>query len=161
MRRQMFGGERYAFIIWVVVNLELQAIFCGISSGDFINTMLETDMMPPPSYHLYPSGLDGSSVIYADEANSLPVILQLNYEVSVLAARLGQVARELRKESLDQAYPDNSGLRSDTKMRQRRLFELQEAFRQLWQAPTIILISQAANARSLPARSLEMYQQVS
>jgi hypothetical protein len=159
MRRQLFGGERYPFIIWLVVNLELQAIFCGLSSGEFINTILENDMMPPPSFHLYPLGLDGSSVIYAEESDTLPLILQLGYDIAVLAARLGQLARELRKETGGQAFPVENMQRTDTKMRQRRVYELQEAFRQLWQAPTIILIVQAA--KSLPTRSLEIYQQVS
>jgi hypothetical protein len=160
MRRQLFGSERYPFIIWLVCHIDLHAVFSGSGSGEFINTMLENDMMPPPSFHLYPLGLDGSSVIYTDEVDTLPAILQLNYDISILAARLGQLGRELRKEAVSQSFPNESvQKRIDTKMRQRRIFELQEAFRQLWQAPTIILIEQSAN--SLPARSLEIYQQVS
>jgi len=160
MRRQLFGSERYPFIIWLVCHIDLHAVFSGSGSGEFINTMLENDMMPPPSFHLYPLGLDGSSVIYTDEVDTLPAILQLNYDISILAARLGQLGRELRKEAVSQSFPNESvQKRIDTKMRQRRIFELQEAFRQLWQAPTIILIEQSAN--SLPARSLEIYQQAS
>jgi hypothetical protein len=40
--------------------------------------MLNNDMIPPPSFHLYPLGIDGSSIIYVEETDTLPIVLQLN-----------------------------------------------------------------------------------
>jgi len=85
MRREVFGGERYPFIIWWVCNIDLYAAMSGAGTGEFVGTMLKNDMMPPPSFHLYPLGIDGSSIVYGDETETLPMILQLNYEVTVLA----------------------------------------------------------------------------
>jgi hypothetical protein len=160
MRRHIYGSERYPFIIWLVCHIDIHAVFSGSGTGEFFDTMLENDMLPPPSFQLYPLGMDGSSVISPEEADSLPTILQLNYDITVLAARLGQLGRELRREAVAQLFPNESVQnRTDTKMRQRRTFELQEAFRQLWQAPAVVLIDQAVE--TLSPRSLEIYQQVS
>lgn len=161
MRREIFGGERYPFIIWWVCMIDIYAVFSGAGAGEFVGTMLKNDMMPPPSFHLYPLAIDGSSIIYPNEADTLPAVLQLNYDISVLAARLGQLARELRKETLGQTYSEDGFMfqrHTNMRIRQRRVFEIQEEFRQLWTAPNIVLLGQSMEV--LPRRSREVYQHV-
>jgi Fungal specific transcription factor domain len=125
-----------------------------------VGTMLKNDMMPPPSFHLYPLGIDGSSVVYAEETDSLPIILQLNYEVTILAVRLGLLAQELRRDATALTFHSQelgSHQRHDnTKLRQRRVFELQEAFRHLWISPTILMLGQQLEL--LPPRSRQSFE---
>ena len=160
MRRDVFGGERYPFIIWWLCNIDIYAMMSGAGTGEFVGSMLKNDMMPPPSFHLYPLGLDGSSIIYSEESETLPTILQLNYEVTVLAARLGLLAVELGNDELEQNLADAQRIpqlgSTNSRLRQGRVYELQEAFRQLWTAPKIALLQQ--NIELLPKRSNEMLQ---
>jgi hypothetical protein len=122
--------------------------------------MLTHDMIPPPSFHLYPLGTDGSSIMYAGESDSLPIVLQLNYEVSVLAARLGLLAKELRQEASAERHSYSVHEQHvDIRMRQSRILELQESLRQLWVAPNIMLLGQRLDL--LPRRSQQLLQHAS
>lgn len=143
LRRSIFGTERYPFIIWWLSLIDIDAIFSGASAGEFVATLLRSDLIPPPSYHLFPLGVDGSSVVYGNELDTLPVILQLDYEVSMLAVRLAILAREFRETG-------------DGRMRHGQIYELQEALRGLWATPTIMLISQ--NTDRLPLRPKRLFE---
>ena len=141
----------------------MYALFSGAGAGEFVGTMLKNDMMPTPGCHLYPLGNDGLSVVYDEESESLPAILQLNYEVTVLAVRLGLLAQELRRDTT--ALPlDSQGIRSHqrhvrTKIRQHKVFELQEAFRHLWATRSILMLGQ--QPEKLPSRSRQCFEQLS
>ena len=158
LRREIFGGERYPFVVWWISIIDLDALFSGAGSGEYIGTMLKNDIIPPPSFHLYPLGMDGSSVVYADELDSLPTILQLDYEVTVLATRLALLSQEFRQ---DTAFHQagNQGRDRDTRIRQSRIYELQEQLRQLWVAPDVMMIGQ--NSDVLPVRPKRLYEHAS
>jgi hypothetical protein len=141
LRRNIYGTERYPFIIWWLCLIDIDAIFSGASAGEFVATLLKSDLIPPPSYHLFPLGVDGSSIVYGNELDSLPVILQLDYEVSMLAVRLAILAREIRETGQN---------------RQDQIYELQEALRELWVAPAIILMCQ--NIDRLPLRPKRLFE---
>jgi Fungal specific transcription factor domain len=163
LRREVFGGERFPFITWWICNIDLYALFSGAGRGEFVGTMLKNDMMPPPSFHLQPLGLDGSSIVYAGETESLPTILQLNYEVTILAVRLGLLAQELQRDATALAF-DSQEIGShqrhvSTKIRQRSVFELQEAFRHLWVPPSILMLGQ--QPEMLPPRSRQSFEHAS
>ena len=160
LRREVFGGERFPFITWWICNIDLYALLSGAGRGEFVETMLKNDMMPPPSFHLYPLGMDGSSIVYAGETDSLPTILQLNNEVTLLAVRLGLLAQELRRDATAMTFDgQETGSHQrhvSTKIRQRRVFELQEAFRHLWVSPSILMLGQQPGM--LPPRSQQSFE---
>jgi hypothetical protein len=124
--------------------------------------MLQNDMIPPPSFHLYPLGADGSSVVYAEEVQTLPTVLQLNYEATLLAVRLGLLAQEFRKDVTiahiaDGVHPQQKHY--DLKLRQTRVFELQDALRHLWASPTIAaLFSELSQSDNTPPRSKQLFE---
>ena len=135
--------------------IDLDALFTGAGSGQYVGAMLKSDIIPPPSFHLYPLGLDGSSVVYANELETLPTVLQLDYEVTVLAVQLALLAQEFRE---DTSFGKNGSQQRDrdTRMRQSRIYELQEQLRQLWIAPTVMMIGQ--NIEVLPVRSKRLFE---
>jgi len=155
LRREVFGGEIFPFVVWWICNIDLDALFSGAGSGEYVSSMLNNDIVPPPSFHLYPLGMDGSSVVYADELEVLPTVLQLDYEVTVLAMRLALLANEFRNDpSFNSA---DTGLKAQTiRIRQSRIFELQEALRQLWVTPAVIMVNQQAD--NLPTRPKQLYE---
>lgn len=101
-------------------------------------------LIPPPSFRLYPLGMDGTSIIYVEETDVLPIVLQLNYEVTVLATRLWLLAQELKQEASQEIG---------------RIWELQELLQQLWVAANIMLQEQRLDL--LPPRSQQLFQHAS
>lgn len=126
--------------------------------------MLKNDMFPPPprpDFYLYPMGLHESSAVYSSETDAHPLISQLSYDVTVLAARLGLLAHELRRDATALTY-DSQEVGShqrlvSTRIRQRRVFELQESLRRLWASPRIAMYEQ--QAEMLPTRSRQTFEQ--
>ena len=117
--------------------------------------MLKNDLIPPPSFHLYPLGLDGSSVVYENELETLPTVLQLDFEVTVLAIRIALLSQEFREETtFGTAGSKQRDL--DTRLRQSRIYELQESLRQLWATTHVAVICQ--NTDILPFRSKRLLE---
>jgi hypothetical protein len=160
MRRKILTYEPYPFFIWWICQIDIYAAFSGIGDGTFVNTMLKHDMLPPPNLHLYPLGTEGSSVIRPEEENTLPALLKLDHELSVLAAKLGQLAREFRRKAMAQANDSCFSL-EDLNLRNRRsrTSELQAAFRLFWDTLNIPPLSLSID--TLPKRSMEMFVHVS
>ncbi|KIW17714.1 hypothetical protein PV08_04909 [Exophiala spinifera] len=155
LRRDVFGGERYPFVIWWICNIDLDALFSGAGGGEFVGYMLQHDSIPGPSFHLHPLGMDGSSIVYSGELESLPTILQLDYEVTILAVRLAMLAHEFRHDTTF-ASADYLHRVQAVQIRQSRIYELQESLRQLWLNPAVAMIGQIGNG--LPERSIRLYE---
>ena len=136
LRRKVFGGERFPFIVWWVCDIDLDALLSGPGPGEFVGHMLKNDLIPPPSFHLYPLGADGSSIVYPEERDSLPIALQLNYEVALHAIKLGLLAREFRADTSFGTADMHQKSMAIT-MRQSRMAEIREGLRQLWTVPSV------------------------
>ncbi|KAK5188874.1 hypothetical protein LTR92_011123 [Exophiala xenobiotica] len=113
------------------------------------------NFIPDPSSHLYPLGLDGSSVLYAEELESLPTTLQLGYEVTILAVRLVLLAREFRNDATF-AIADFMQREQAMQILHRRTFGIQESLRELWLHPAVSMIGQ--NLQNLPERPKQLYE---
>ncbi|KAJ9604972.1 hypothetical protein H2200_010361 [Cladophialophora chaetospira] len=155
LRREVFGGEPFPYVVWWICNIDLDALFSGAGSGEYVASMLSNDLIPPPSFHLYPLGLDGSSVVYADEVDMLPTVLQLDYEVTILAMRLALLAHEFRH---DTTFNDMDAVQTEQtiRIRQSRIFEVQEALRQLWVTQSVMMVNQQID--ELPTRPKQIYE---
>ncbi|KIV78327.1 hypothetical protein PV11_10054 [Exophiala sideris] len=155
LRREVFGTERFPFVVWWICLIDLDALFSGAGRGEFVGSMLRSDNIPPPSFHQYPLGLDGSSIVYGDEVESLPIVLQLDYEVTILAIRLALLAHDYRRDTTFNA--SNVLQRAQvTRSRQSQIFELQDALRQLWVTPAVAMISQ--NVDNMPNRPKQILE---
>ncbi|EXJ76002.1 uncharacterized protein A1O5_00510 [Cladophialophora psammophila CBS 110553] len=155
LRRDESGRELFPFVVWWICHIDLDALLSGAGSGGYVESLLNNDFIPPPSFHLYPLGHDGSSVLYAEEVEVLPTILQLDYEVSILAIRMALLAREFRS---DITFDDVDALQRDqaVRIRQSQIFEIQEALRQLWVTPAVMMIHQ--EVETLPTRPKQLYE---
>lgn len=153
MRRSVFGNERYPFIIWWICNIDLYALFSGAGNGEFIRTMILNNMLPGPETLLYPINLSGYSIIYPEENDSLPMILQMYYATFVLAIRLGFLAADFRREAVLSMGP------APATTLLKKLLGLRSSLVLLWESPNAIWLRQ--NTSSFPSRSAELWQQVS
>jgi hypothetical protein len=144
VRRSIYGMERYPFMIWWICLIDIDAMFSGAGNGDMISTLFETDLLPAPSYHLFPLGADGSSIIYGNELDTLLIILQLDSDVTILAARLAMLSQKFRETE------------EDAHLRQIKVYDLQERLRALWAAPAVMFMVQ--NSDRLPPRSRLLFE---
>lgn len=91
-------------------------------------------------------------MIYPEEHDSLPVLMRLYAETFTLAAHLGFLAAQLRKEKQSQSF-------AAFDPRTEEISHLRREFSRLWESPDISYWYQ--NQDSLPRRSREILQQVS
>lgn len=148
----MYGAERFPFIVWWVCGIDLDALLSGLGGGEFVGHMLKNDLIPPPSFHLFPLGADGSSVVYPEERDTLPTVLQLDYEVTLHAIRLGLLASEFRNDRAFETY-DARQREATAKVRQNRILDIQEGLQHLWTVPAV---QELAHAR-LSARAQRLF----
>lgn len=148
----MYGAERFPFIVWWICSIDLDALLSGLGTGEFVGHMLKNDLIPPPSFHLYPLGADGSSVVYPEERDTLPTVLQLDYEVTLQAIRLGLLASEFRADPAFETY-DTRQREATIKVRQNRISDIQEGLQHLWTVPAV---QELAHAR-LSSRAQRLF----
>lgn len=136
LRRSIHGAEKFFCVLWRTYRIDLDALLSGMGEGRFVGCMSRNSSSPLFSHHLLPFGLDGSSVVPPEKQDALLVTLQLDCEVTVLAARLGLLANEFRTDStFDSLDPHSKAVAA--RMRQSQNLELQEGLRQLWSVPAV------------------------
>ncbi|KAJ5083818.1 transcriptional regulator family: Fungal Specific TF [Penicillium angulare] len=150
LRRSHFGCEPHPFIIWWICHIDLYALLSGAGDGEFVRAMLDHQMLPGSECLLYPCVAEGFSVIYPEEHESLPVMMRLYADTFRLAAQLGFLASQLRRNK--PTLPP-----SEFDHRSREINDLRQAFGRLWEAPDVAWWQQQQN--SLPRRSQEILQQ--
>ncbi|KAL1987628.1 hypothetical protein VTN96DRAFT_2869 [Rasamsonia emersonii] len=160
MRNSTFGGkEKYPYIIWWICSIDLYALFSGAGTGEFLGAMLKNNMLPSPECQLYPLAANGYSVIYPEESDSLPAVLQLYHKTFVLAARLGFLAADLRRGSISAAFGDgstSSGSFAHAAQHSGKLYEIRHSLQQLWQSSNATYLCQRMD--SFPQRPKELLQ---
>lgn len=109
-------------------------------------------MLPGSESLLYPNAPEGYSVIYADEHDSLPVIMRLYHDTFRLAAQLGFLATRVRHDKQNLPY-------AEFNPRSQEISDIRQALSRLWESPDVAFLHQHQN--SLPRRSREFMQQVS
>ena len=152
-RREISGIERYNSIIWQICIIDLDALFTGTGTGEFVGMMLKRGILTPPNFHLYPIDMDGSNVVYAKESYAQLTVLQLFLQVTVVAIRLALLAQEFRRD-LSCGTEGTQQRNEDTRLRQGRIFELQERLRELFIAPAVIAIGHSLGVLPVPAKRL-------
>ncbi|CAG7928166.1 unnamed protein product [Penicillium olsonii] len=151
LRRDKYGQEPHPFILWWVSHIDLYALFSGAGTGEFVRAVIDHQMLPGSESLLYPNAPEGYSVIYADEHDSLPVIMRLYHDTFRLAAQLGLLATRVRQDKQNMPY-------AEFNPRSQEISDIRQALSRLWESPDVAFLHQ--NQDSLPRRSREFMQQV-
>jgi hypothetical protein len=155
MRVSTFGSERYPYIVWLVCNIDLYALLSGAGTGDFLKAMLDSDLLPGCESQLYPVAPSGHSIIYPEEHDTLPSVLQINHETFLFASRLAFLSADIRQKGVYYNASPASLHSIDTKA---RLYEIRNSFHHLWDCPQARYLCE--NMDNLPQRSRELLQNV-
>ncbi|KAL8731769.1 MAG: hypothetical protein Q9166_003216 [cf. Caloplaca sp. 2 TL-2023] len=156
LRSKMYETEPYSFLLWWVCNIDTHALICGTSNGELVEAMLQYNMWPTADnvVQLHDSG-DCYDPL-AEEARSMPVVLDFNRKIETLTCRLGLLRRNLQREAEDSARQGLQMSRSDLLERQRRVTDIQQALRRTWteQMPPFIAVELRNKTLSTRARGI-------
>lgn len=109
-------------------------------------------MIPSSRTHLYPVDAEGLSVIHPDERETLPIVLQLNHEVTVHTTRLALLAHESRVgQSLETA--DDRQRKTTAEHHPHRVLDIRQRLQELWTN----LAVQKLSRMHLPARAQRLF----
>ncbi|KAL9608508.1 MAG: hypothetical protein Q9167_006673 [Letrouitia subvulpina] len=156
LRREMFDTEPYSFLLWWVCNIDTHALLCGTGDGELVEEMLRYNMFPTADNIIQ---LNGTEVCYdplTEEASAMPAVLEFHRKIEMLTARLGLLARDMRKE-----YSSNTGRevkmsRSTINDYQRRIRDVQSLLRRTWteQMPPYVVLGLGNQTLPLRARGI-------
>jgi Fungal specific transcription factor domain len=113
----------------------------GAGTGVFISTMFKDDTISPSQLCPHVLDMNRPSCVNDTEMDTPSVVVELTYNITAIAVRLGLLSRQLRGNiSFSTVNTQPEPMR--TKMSQFQAFELQELLRKLWAASTVRMVSQ-------------------
>lgn len=130
----------------------------GSGTGEFVEAMLNNGMLTTTIDELQSSSA-GSNGIMSYEAHAAQSELEHHRSISLVAARLGLLARDLRKENTQQS--DIFGAPTGLMRRQQRINELQDLLRRTWHAQASASEALGYSNRHVPIQSRGVFEHVS
>ncbi|KAE8389980.1 hypothetical protein BDV23DRAFT_156080 [Aspergillus alliaceus] len=130
LRQSAIGVERYPFLIWWVCNIDMYALFSGAGTGEYVRTVIESDLLPGPESILSSIASSGPGAIDSLELNIFTFMLRLYKDVFSLAVRLALKISEMK--NLSSTYTQTpTGL-------QQQAAELYGELKRLWESPDVL-----------------------
>lgn len=143
--------------------IDINALLSGSGNGEFVESLLRSNLIPAASEHPLAIGLTEASNVQYGDAEVVLSILRVNRAVSILAARLGHLARDIREMLVRLRADDQSQAvspRTEILNGQQQVLELREMFKRTWnnQLPAQ-LISHYRN-EDVPERARGVFEHV-
>ena len=159
----MYGHEPYSFIVWWVANIDTHVVLSGMGNGDFVETMLRNNMLPsgmdPQNpYHTYDNTSPSRGLPSPNGHEALPSALAFHRRISVLAAELGLLARDIRAE---ERQKPNDRSHAVMQSRQERIGVLQDTLRRTWNVQMPVSVASGYCNQILPVGARGIFEHVS
>jgi len=114
-----------------VFHIDTYAVLSGSGTGEFVEAMLNNGLLTAAVDEL-PASSAGSNGIMSYEAHAAQSELEHHRSISLVAARLGLLARDLRRENTQQS--GIFGATTELMRRQQQVNELRDLLRRTWHA---------------------------
>lgn len=112
LRHQRYGRETHAYLIWSICELDVYACLLGNGECDFIQTMMQHNMLPPLDQQLPVVRPDA---YFSQDPSILQATLALRQAMFLHTAKLAQTAQLFRNEAAELgAVPSQSIARWQT-----------------------------------------------
>ena len=98
-RYDRLGREPYGYILWSICELDMYATLLGSGDCQFIQTILQHNMLPTLDQQIPHVAASLSGPYLASEASLFPSILRLNQGVVIQSGKLAQTAQSFRREA--------------------------------------------------------------
>ncbi|MCJ1282031.1 hypothetical protein MMC26_001354 [Xylographa opegraphella] len=159
VRRNVYGMEPFPAIVWWVFIIDTHALLCGIGKGTFISNLIRNGHVPTSADMIRAPGLVEPSSHVPEEAPMMPSTLDFHRVVTLLAARLGLIASNLRSAAslrISSAQPRVP--QASHPQWQQQVHEIQESLRQAWRTQVPLALSTGYRDQTLPARICGIYE---
>lgn len=156
----MFDTEPYSFLLWWVCNIDIHALLCGTGDGELVEEILRYNMFPTADNIIQLNGTEACYDPLTEEASAMPAVLEFHRKIEMLTARLGLLARDLRKEYSSQAGREAKTTRSTISDHQRSIRDIQCLLRRTWteQMPPYVVLG--LGNQTLPTRARGIFDNV-
>ena len=163
LRREIYGHEPYSFIVWWVASIDTHVLLSGMGNGEFIETMLRNSILPsgmdPQNpYHTYDYQPLSRGLASPSDHEALPSALAFHRRISILAAELGLLARDLRAQEKQNPH-DRS--RAVMQSRHEKIGVLQDTLRRTWNVQMPVSVANGYCNQVLPVGARGIFEHVS
>ena len=161
-RHEMFGFERYPFIIFYVLIIDSLATLSSCSKGEFVDTIVKHQLL---TIALPPLRLGSSEYLYPEEVASFAPVQLFGQRITILSCRLGQLANELREQARQGRFVHGRGWvpsPAEFARREARVAEIRNALTSVWhdEMPMVVQGQGLARGANLPTRMESCFQYV-
>ena len=161
-RHELFGVERYPFIIYYVLIIDSSATLSSCSKGEFVDAMVEHQLL---TIALPPLRLGSSEYLYPEEVGSFAPVQLFGQRITILSCRLGQLANELREQARQEQVVHGRGwVPSPVEFlrREARVAEIRNALTSVWrdEMPMMVQGRGLTRGSNLPTRMGNCFQYV-
>ena len=162
-RHNLYGTELYPFIVWQVCLIDTNSVLSGTGNGEFVGTMLRSNLIPSGDEHPLALGLAIAS-LPSISAETLRSVIDFNRTVCILAAHLGLLSREIREKIAQYDtgnHPQPNPLQTDILHGRQRIMDLQARLRRTWITQMPAQLALSYNNEGLPEKVRGIYEHVS
>lgn len=159
-RHEVNETELYPQLVRHICMIDIVVALCGCGTGGFVKAMLQHGLFPIDTRFIISAT---SSTAPNDENEYVSLVVTFNGEIAVMAAKLGLVAQNLRREADQQTYADEPSLARTQRRRSRRrqqILAIQQNLRWKWNQMPPGIIMGVRNG-TLPAKVQGYYDHVS
>ena len=133
-----------------------------MGNGEYIETMLRNNMLasgmdPQNPYHTYDYNSPSRGLASQNGHEALPSALAFHRRISILAAELGLLARDIRAE--EKQNPDDRS-HAVTQSRQERIGVLQDTLRRTWNVQMTVAVASGYGNQVLPVGARGIFEHV-
>ena len=162
LRQKANGRETYSCLVWWVAIIDTHVVLNGMGNGHFIETMLRQNRLPSGigpdhPYHTFHSE-SPERLASPHEHEPLPSALAFHRQITILAAELGLLARDLRAEEKRKQHDKAHRVVSQW---QGRIGILQNTLCKTWSTQMPCSVADGYHNRNLPIGSRGIFEHVS
>ena len=163
LRREMYGHEPYSFIVWWIASIDTHVVLSGMGKGIFVETMLRhkilaSGMNPQNPYHNNDYNSPSRGLGSPNGHEALPSALVFHRRISILAAELGLLARDIRAE--EKQHPDDKSY-AIMRSRHERIGVLRDTLRRAWNVQMPVAVADGYCNEILPVGARGVFEHVS
>ena len=163
LRREIYGHEPYSFIVWWLASIDTHVVLSGAGNGVFVETMLRHNILPSgmdpqDPYHTYHYNSPSCGLASPRRYKALPSALAFHRRITILAAELGLLARDIR---IEEKQNPNDRSAATVKSRQERIGVLQDTLRRAWNVQSPVSVASGYCNEDLPIEARGIFEHVS
>lgn len=150
------GGERFAYIVWLLCLLDLEACLMGVGACDFVREVLQNNVMPNLARQIHAQ--QSPTREQSRDTELLVLVLDFNQGIVVQLAKMAALAKSLRDAVASRLSDPLELLSQCQAAAQQAQKDLRLCWRRLY--PGILDSDPSEAARSLPRRIRSLFDHV-